>query len=59
MDLVRKLKWQSFQQRRYYFLATVMFKCIHGLAPTHMINELDMLEMVCERHDLIHIMLTL
>ena len=48
MDLVRKLKWQSFQQRRDYFLATMMFKCIHGLAPTHMINEL---EMVCERHD--------
>ena len=48
MDLVRKLKWQSFKQRRDFFLATMMFKCIHGLAPTHMINEL---EMVCERHD--------
>ena len=48
MDLARKLKWQSSQQRRDYFLATMMFKCIHGLAPTHMVNEL---EMVCERHD--------
>ena len=45
--LVRDLHWQSFQQRRDYFIATMMFKCIHGLAPTHMINEL---EMVCERH---------
>ena len=45
--IVRDLKWQSFQQRRDYFIATMMFKCIHGLAPTHMINEL---EMVCERH---------
>ena len=24
-----------------------MFKCIHGLAPTHMVNEI---EMVCDRH---------
>ena len=45
--IVRDLHWQSFQQRRDYFIATMMFKCIHGLAPTHMINEL---EMVCERH---------
>ena len=46
-DIVKRLKWQTFQQRRDYFIATLMFKCIHGLAPTHMINEL---EMVFERH---------
>ena len=46
-DLVRQLKWQSFEERRDYFIATLMFKCIHGLAPTHMVNEI---EMVCDRH---------
>ena len=25
-----------------------MFKCIHGIAPTHMVNEI---EMVCDRHN--------
>ena len=47
INLVKELKWQVFENRRDYFIATLMFKCIHGIAPTHMVNEI---EMVCDRH---------
>ena len=46
-DLIKELKWKSFEQRRDYFLATLMYKCVYGLAPTRMVNEI---EMVCDRH---------
>ena len=32
--LIKKLKWQSFETRRDYFLNMLMYKCIHGTAPT-------------------------
>ena len=47
IDLIKELKWQSFEHRRDYFVATLMFKCVHGLAPARMVNEI---EMVCDRH---------
>ena len=43
------MKWQSFEQRRDYFLTLLMYKCIHGLAPTRMCNNI---EMNCDRHGL-------
>lgn len=48
-DLVHKLKWQSLEQRRDYYLATLMYKCVHGLAPARLCNEI---EMCCDRHEL-------
>ena len=35
------LGWYSFNNRRDYFTATLMFKCINGLAPLCLINELN------------------
>ena len=31
----------SFANRNDYFIATMMFKCINGLAPRRLINELN------------------
>lgn len=47
-DLVRGLKWQTFNDRVNYFTALLMFKCIHGLAP-HYLS--DHIVMACEAHD--------
>ena len=30
LDLMNELSWQSVEQRRDYFLATLMYKCIHA-----------------------------
>ena len=36
------LKWNTIDERKDYFLATQMFKCIHGLAPPRLCNDLEM-----------------
>ena len=33
LGLMNELSWQSIEQRRDYFLATLMYKCIHDHAP--------------------------
>ncbi len=33
LELIKCLGWQSLEQRRDYFLATQMYKCVHGFAP--------------------------
>ena len=40
--LVKQLPWQTVDQRRDYFLATLMFKCIRGIAPPRLSNEIEM-----------------
>ena len=47
--LIKDLKWQSFETRRDYFLNMLMYKCIHGTAPTRLCNEI---EMYFDRHGL-------
>ena len=39
-NLMENLGWHSFDNRRDYFTATMMLKCIYGLAPLRLINEL-------------------
>ena len=46
-ELMKSLSWPSIEQRRDYFLATLMYKCIYGLAPSRLCNEV---EMVFDRH---------
>ena len=41
-DLVRELGWQTIDQRRNYFTATLMYRCINETAPRRLINELVM-----------------
>ena len=42
IDLVRWLKLQTIRERRDYFLCVLMFKCIHGLAPHYLSNDVTM-----------------
>ena len=42
IDLVRSLKLQTIRERREYFRCVVMFKCIHGLAPHYLSNDVTM-----------------
>ena len=34
IDIVKRLQWMNVIERRYYFLALTVFKCIRGMAPT-------------------------
>ena len=42
IDLVRELQWLSISQRIDYFLCVLVFKCIHGNAPRHLSDSIDM-----------------
>ena len=42
IDLYRSLKLQTIRERRDYFLCVLMFKCIHGLAPHYLSNDVTM-----------------
>ena len=42
IDLVRSLKLQTIRKRRDYFLCVLLFKCIHGLAPHYLSNDVTM-----------------
>ena len=48
-DLVQQLGWQTIEQRRDYFIATLMHRCINETAPTHLVNELIM---TVDTHDI-------
>ena len=42
VDLVKNLKWMCVSQRRDYFIAILMFKSIHGLAPHYLCDEITL-----------------
>ena len=42
-NLMENLGWHSFDNRKDYFTATMMFKCINGLAPLRLTNELSVI----------------
>ena len=42
LDLVKKLGWMTVLQRFLYFRLLLVFKCIHGLAPPYMCNNIIM-----------------
>ena len=42
IDLVWSLKLQTIRERRDYSLCVIMFKCIHGLAPHYLSNDVTM-----------------
>ena len=42
IDLVKRLNLYTIRERRDYFLATLMFKAIHGIAPHYLSDRIDM-----------------
>ena len=49
IELVKILQWMNVHQRRDYFMSILMFKCIHGLAPDYLCNEITMQNEISER----------
>ena len=48
-ELVKQLRWQTIEQRRDYFTATLMHKCIYNTAPIHLRNNIVM---TADTHDI-------
>lgn len=42
IDIVKRLGWMNVRQRFYYFNVLLIFKCIHGLAPFYLCNNVLM-----------------
>ena len=42
IDIVKNLKWMNLIQRRDYFVALSMFKCIHGMSPSYLSDCITM-----------------
>jgi len=40
--IIRNLRWMNVKQRCRYFTLTLMFKCIHGLAPSYLVDNVVM-----------------
>ena len=42
LDIVKSLKWMNIKQRCRYFTTLLMFKCIHGLCPNYLSDNVTM-----------------
>ena len=42
IEMVGTLRLQTIRERRDYFLCILMYKCIHGLAPHYLCNDVTM-----------------
>ena len=42
IDIVKQLKWMNAIERRDYFMALSVFKCIHGMAPLYLSDCITM-----------------
>ena len=40
LDLVRSLQWMNIKERSHYFTLLLIFKCLHGIAPTYLENQI-------------------
>ena len=39
---MKQLKWMNVKERFAYFERLLMYKCIHGLAPDYLVNDVTM-----------------
>ena len=49
IDLVNELGWQTIETRRNFHIATLMFKCIHGLAPDYLCDQVTLVSEIATR----------
>ena len=49
IDIVKNLKWMNVIQRRDYFVALSMFKCIHGMSPSYLSDCITMYNEIAVR----------
>ena len=50
IDIVKNLKWMNVIQRRDYFVALSMFKCIHGMSPSYLSDCITMYNGIAVRY---------
>ena len=49
IDIVNNLKWMNVIQRREYFVALYVFKCIHGMSPSYLSDCITMYNEIAVR----------
>ena len=49
IDIVNNLKWMNVIQRRDYFVALSVFKCIHGMSPSYLSDCMTMYDEIAVR----------
>ena len=49
IDIVKNLKWMDVIQRRDYFVALSVFKCIHGMSPSYLSDSITMYNEIAVR----------
>ena len=49
IDIVKNLKWMNVIQRRDYFVALSVFKCIHGMSPSYLSDCITMYNEIAVR----------
>ena len=42
-ELVKEVKWETIKERRIFHTAILMFKCINGLAPNYLCDQINLL----------------
>ena len=56
LHLVKKLGWMNVKERYLYFQTLLIFKCIHGLAPHYLTNniilDIEVKERITRQHDM-------
>ena len=56
LNLVKKLGWMNVKERYLYFQTLLIFKCIHGLAPHYLTNniilDIEVKERRTRKHDM-------
>ena len=49
IDIVKTLGWMNVLERRKYFDCILMFKCLHGLAPDYLVNQVSLIRDISAR----------
>jgi exonuclease III len=50
IELIERLKWQDFKQRRDFLTSTLMFKCVNGMVPVYLADSVTLAKDVCDRN---------
>ena len=40
IDIVKELGWQNVTERRMYLTCVLMYKCVHGIAPSYLSDDI-------------------
>ena len=49
INLIKKLNWQTLQERKRYLLSTLMYKCVNQQAPRYLTDNITLVSEYSER----------